>query len=91
MAPSKAAIIGVFVTLGLLYFDLVAPGIAFIIGGIGVTAIYRGIKGCFNFMNPMALTGAGLTVLVFEYSHDWVFAAVSGVVVSVIVGLLYPG
>ncbi|MFH1424843.1 MAG: hypothetical protein ABIG20_04175 [archaeon] len=89
MTISKAATIGVFVTIATLVqgFD---PVWAFAIGGIGVTAIYRGLKGCLNFINPMALTGAGATVLVFGFTGDWVPALVGGMIVSLIVGILVP-
>lgn len=90
MAISKAATLGVLATVAALYFG-VQPLLAFFIGGIGVTAVYRvALKRCFNFMNPMALTGAGATVLVFQFTGDWIASLVIGLVISLIVGLLSP-
>ena len=90
MALSKSAVLSVLVTLALAYFGF-QMGIAFLVGAIGVTLAYRGIKGCFNFVNPMALTGSGAVVLVLSYTHDVFFAFLGGMLVSMIVGLLYPG
>ena len=71
MAISKAATIGVFVTIAALLYG-VAPLLAFFTGGVLVTAVYRAaLKRCFNFMNPMALTGAGAVVLAFQFSGDY--------------------
>ena len=90
MAVSKAATIGVFATLATLSYGM-APLLAFFIGGVLVTAVYRiTLKRCFNFMNPMALTGAGTAVLAFQFSGDFLLALIAGLIVSVVVGLLCP-
>lgn len=90
MAISKAATISVLVAVALLYFVPLHPGIVFLVSGIGVTFIYRAIKGCFNFVNPMALTGAGAVVLTYYFFPSPVIAMILGMVVSVVVGILVP-
>jgi hypothetical protein len=90
MAFSRAATIGVFVTLGMAIYGF-APGIAFLVGGVAVTGIYRILlRRCFNFFNPMALTGAGMVVLVYSYTGIWTYSLLAGLVVSIIVGFLHP-
>jgi len=90
MAISKAATISVALAAVMLYLTPLPPGIVFIISGVGVTFVYRAIKGCFNFISPQGLTGAGAVVLFFYFYPDPIFALIAGIVISVIVGLLVP-
>jgi len=90
MAISRAATLSVLVAVALFYISPLPPWIVFLISGIGVTLIYRAIKGCFNFVNPMALTGTGAVVLVYYFYPSLVLMLVAGMVVSVVVGLLVP-
>ena len=90
MAISKAATISVFAAAVLLFFTPIHPGIIFGIAGIGVTFLYRAIKGCFNFINPMALTGSGAVILTYFLFPNIYMAIGVGMIISVIVGLLIP-
>jgi len=90
MAVSKAATLSVLTAVLLLHFTPILPGIVFIISGIGVTLIYRAVKGCFNFINPIGLTGAGAVVLVNFFYPVPLVELITGLVISVIVGLLVP-
>ena len=50
MAISKAATISVFLATVLLYLTPLPIWAVFVISGIGVTFVYRAIKGCFNLL-----------------------------------------
>ena|GEM_PF-4548285 len=90
MAVSKAATIGVFVTVGMAMYGF-APLTAFLVGSIGVTAVYRlALKRCLNFFNPMGLAGAGMVVLVYSSTALPLYSLVAGLVIATIVGLLHP-
>lgn len=90
MAISKAATIGVFVTLGMAMYGF-APGASFFVGGIGVTAVYRTLlKRCFNFFNPMALTGCGMVILVYFFTGLPTYSLAAGLLISIFVGFLHP-
>ncbi|MFH1450706.1 MAG: hypothetical protein ABIF92_01855 [archaeon] len=90
MAISKAATISVLVAAVLLFFTPLHPGVVFVIAGIGVTFLYRAIKGCFNFINPMAITGSGAVVVIHYFYPNILVMLVVGLFVSVIVGLVVP-
>ena len=90
MAISKAATISVFIAAALLYFTPVPPGIVFTISAFGVTFIYRAAKGCFNFINPMAVAGSGAVVVVYYFYPEPILAFVTGLLISVIIGLMVP-
>ena len=90
MAISKAATISVVLAVGLLHFTNLHPGIVFILCGVGVTFVYRAVKRCFNFINPMALTGVGAVVLLYYFYPQPVAAFLTGLFVSVITGLIIP-
>ena len=90
MAISKAGTISVIIAVGFLYFTSLHPGWIFLISGIGVTLIYRAIKGCFNFINPMGIAGAGAVVVSHYIFPNPIIALLSGLVISVVVGLVMP-
>jgi|ETN02SMinimDraft_2_1059926.scaffolds.fasta_scaffold231086_1 hypothetical protein len=90
MAISKAATLSVLLAVVLLYLTPLHPAAVFVIAGIGVTFLYRAIKGCFNFVNPMAITGVGVVVVLHYFYPNLIVALVAGLAISVITGLVLP-
>ncbi|MDP7282331.1 MAG: hypothetical protein QF475_01695 [Candidatus Undinarchaeales archaeon] len=90
MAISKAATISVFLATVLLYLTPLPIWAVFVISGIGVTFVYRAIKGCFNFINPMGITGAGAVVLIHYIYPNFAIVLFAGLIISVVVGMFVP-
>src|SRR3989344_6819707 len=101
MALSKASILSVLIAAALLYLGIFINFsigffsqelIVFISAGIIFPIIYRLIVyGHFAPANIMALSGVGALVLIFRATNNIVLAGLSGLVVSIVVGLIYPG